>query len=350
MSVRHPGATTRKSRSGGVRPSLARRTPLPRGSSGTLLPYGLGRSYGDSCLNEGGTLLTTARAGPLRLRPAPRAWCAARPASRLDRSCGSACRAGWFLPVDPGHQVRHRGRRHRQRRARQEPPPRRHLRAPRAALRAAALRRPAGACARPSENRGLLRATIGGLGLTGLILWAEVQLRRIPNPYILNETVPFAEPGRVLRVLARVRARTTSTRWRGWTAWRGAEAGPGPLLPGQPRAAAVRRGAADEEPPVAQARPGGAVRPAGLQPQPAVGGAFNWLYYHRQLRPGVRSYQSTTIRSSTRWMRCTRGTGSTAGAASSSSSAWCRSSTATAPSGNPRGASPPAGRARSSRC
>ena len=31
---------------------------VPDGS--TLLPYGLGRSYGDSCLNDGGTLLDTA--------------------------------------------------------------------------------------------------------------------------------------------------------------------------------------------------------------------------------------------------------------------------------------------------
>ena len=37
-----------------------RSDPLPR-VHGTLLPFGQGRSYGDCCLNEGGTLLATSR-------------------------------------------------------------------------------------------------------------------------------------------------------------------------------------------------------------------------------------------------------------------------------------------------
>jgi len=37
-----------------------RTDPLPR-VHGTLLPFGQGRSYGDCCLNEGGTLLATSR-------------------------------------------------------------------------------------------------------------------------------------------------------------------------------------------------------------------------------------------------------------------------------------------------
>ena len=68
----------------------------------TVLPFGQGRSYGDSCLNEGGTLLDTA------------------PLSRFIRFDGDRgviqCEAGvtfaeilkiivprgWFLPVTPG--------------------------------------------------------------------------------------------------------------------------------------------------------------------------------------------------------------------------------------------------------
>ena len=35
-----------------------RNAPLPE-VNGPLLPYGMGRSYGDSCLNDGGSLLTS---------------------------------------------------------------------------------------------------------------------------------------------------------------------------------------------------------------------------------------------------------------------------------------------------
>jgi FAD/FMN-containing dehydrogenase len=43
----------------------------------------------------------------------------------------------------------------------------------------------------PQENTELFEATIGGLGLTGLILWAEFRLRRISGPYIQMEQIPF---------------------------------------------------------------------------------------------------------------------------------------------------------------
>jgi FAD/FMN-containing dehydrogenase len=37
----------------------------------------------------------------------------------------------------------------------------------------------------------LFAATIGGLGLTGLITWAEIQLRPVRGPFIVRESVPF---------------------------------------------------------------------------------------------------------------------------------------------------------------
>jgi FAD/FMN-containing dehydrogenase len=43
----------------------------------------------------------------------------------------------------------------------------------------------------PSENTDLFHATIAGLGLTGLILWAEIQLRQIANPAMDTETIRF---------------------------------------------------------------------------------------------------------------------------------------------------------------
>jgi FAD/FMN-containing dehydrogenase len=37
----------------------------------------------------------------------------------------------------------------------------------------------------PTQSSDYYRATIGGLGLTGLILWAEFQLKRIPS-YLID--------------------------------------------------------------------------------------------------------------------------------------------------------------------
>ena len=41
------------------------------------------------------------------------------------------------------------------------------------------------------ENRDMLRATIGGLGLTGVIAWADIQLKRVAGPWIDAESIPF---------------------------------------------------------------------------------------------------------------------------------------------------------------
>jgi FAD/FMN-containing dehydrogenase len=41
------------------------------------------------------------------------------------------------------------------------------------------------------ENAELFRATIGGLGLTGLITWAEIALRPIETPWMEVEVIPF---------------------------------------------------------------------------------------------------------------------------------------------------------------
>ena len=44
----------------------------------------------------------------------------------------------------------------------------------------------------PDQNSELFRATIGGLGLTGVILWAEFRLKPIINPYIDMDHIRFS--------------------------------------------------------------------------------------------------------------------------------------------------------------
>jgi FAD/FMN-containing dehydrogenase len=43
----------------------------------------------------------------------------------------------------------------------------------------------------PDENGDWYRATIGGLGLTGVVTWAEVALRSISSPYIDQEVIRY---------------------------------------------------------------------------------------------------------------------------------------------------------------
>ena len=42
------------------------------------------------------------------------------------------------------------------------------------------------------ENPDMLRATVGGLGLTGVIAWADIQLKRIGGPWMASESIPFS--------------------------------------------------------------------------------------------------------------------------------------------------------------
>jgi FAD/FMN-containing dehydrogenase len=56
-------------------------------------------------------------------------------------------------------------------------------------------------CCSPAENPEWFTATAGGLGLTGLITWAEIQLRRIANPWIAAKR--FArQPAKITRGIA----------------------------------------------------------------------------------------------------------------------------------------------------
>ena len=164
-----------------------RHLPLPR-LAGPLLPVGLARSYGDSCLNEGGTLL--AARGLDRLvsfdREGGRLRCEA--GVSLAEILELVVPHGWFLPVVPGtafatvggaiandvhgknHHVAGTFGHH---------------------VRRFELLRSGGErieCS-PDSNGGLFRATVGGLGLTGLVTWAELELARAPSAWFDVETI-----------------------------------------------------------------------------------------------------------------------------------------------------------------
>jgi FAD/FMN-containing dehydrogenase len=167
-----------------------------------VLPFGNGRSYGDCCLNPGGALV--------RMRRLDRFIRFDRESGILECEAGVlledilrvAVPAGWFLPVTPGTRLVtlggaiandvHGKNHHRAgtfgchvRRLTL-------LRSDRGRLDCSA-----------SENPDLFAATIGGLGLTGLILSAEIALRAIPGGRWLEvESIPFAGVEEFLRLSA----------------------------------------------------------------------------------------------------------------------------------------------------
>ncbi len=148
----------------------------------------------------------------------PPACCAARPASTLAEILERG-RAARVVPAGPArHAVGLRRRSHRQRHPWQEPSPRRHVRRPRDPLELLRSTASAILCSR-EQDAELFAATVGGLGLTGLILWAEICAAAVfPAPASLMERIRFADwtssstsPPRTPR---------TSTRSPGWTVWR----------------------------------------------------------------------------------------------------------------------------------
>ncbi|AXC10946.1 L-fuco-beta-pyranose dehydrogenase [Acidisarcina polymorpha] len=156
----------------------------------SMLPVGMGRSYGDVCLLENGTLLHTTtldrfigfdpKTGLLRCEAGV----------TLAEILKFAVPLGWFLPVTPGtkfvtvggaiandihgknHHVAGTFGRH---------VPRFEL------VRSDGMRLE---CS-PIQNSDWYAATIGGMGLTGLITWAEVQLRPIVSRKIVYHGTKF---------------------------------------------------------------------------------------------------------------------------------------------------------------
>lgn len=163
--------------------------PLPA-EFDTVLPRGRGRSYGDVCLNTGGALITTALLDRFIAFDRERGVLRCEAGATLEQILAVVVPRGWFLPVVPGTRFVTvggaiandiHGKNH-------------HLSGTfgRHVLRFELRRSDGGRflCA-PDSHPDLFGATIGGLGLTGLITWAEIQLQPIETPYIRMESIQF---------------------------------------------------------------------------------------------------------------------------------------------------------------
>lgn len=157
-----------------------------------MLVYGNGRSYGDVCLNDNGVLL--------RSRRMNRFIAFDRETGRITCESGVLLKdildlvvpQGWFLPVTPGtrfvtvggaiandvhgknHHVNGSFGHH--------------------ICELELLRSDGGRfrCSR-NENSDWFTATIGGLGLTGMIVWAQLQLMPVSNTLMITEEKRFSD-------------------------------------------------------------------------------------------------------------------------------------------------------------
>lgn len=166
-----------------------RHATLPK-LEGRALPRGNGRSYGDSCLNDGGTLLLTRGLDRLIGFDPSSGLLECEAGVLLSEILDLIVPQGWFVPVTPGtkfvtvggaiandvhgknhHQVGSFGH---------------HLEGFEL-LRSDGTRRWCSA----TEHAEWFAATIGGLGLTGLITYVRMRLRRIAGPWMMTESIRF---------------------------------------------------------------------------------------------------------------------------------------------------------------
>jgi L-gulonolactone oxidase len=160
-------------------------------AGGSTLAHGLGRSYGDSGLNLGGGLLVTRGLDRLITFDREAGVVRAEAGVSIDELLQVVVPAGWFVPVTPGtkfvtlggavandvhgknHHVAGTFGVHVTRFGLQ--------RSDRGEIECS-----------PDAHADLFALTIGGLGLTGVITWVELQLERIPSSALEVENLPFA--------------------------------------------------------------------------------------------------------------------------------------------------------------
>ncbi len=156
----------------------------------TILPVGLQRSYGDSVLNSEGHVISMAGLDRFMALELATGVLRAEAGVTLGEIMRRVVPHGFFLPVTPGtrfvtlggaiandvHGKNHHGAgtfgRH--------------------VLSLGLLRHDGEAIVATSESGdGIFEATIGGLGLTGLIEWAEIRLQPIKTSFLDADIIPY---------------------------------------------------------------------------------------------------------------------------------------------------------------
>ncbi len=189
-------------------PAMPENGPLASG-----IPFGMGRSYGDACLNANGTVWLTAGLDHLMTfdRQTGRLTCEAGVLLRDIQQLSVP--AGWMLPVTPGTQFATvggaiandvHGKNHHRMGCFGD-----HV------VRIKLLRTDGQIidCG-PELQPDWFAATLGGIGLTGLVLEAELQLRKVPGPWLETETIAYQNIGEFLAL-----AEASEASWEYTVSW-----------------------------------------------------------------------------------------------------------------------------------
>ncbi|MDZ7823163.1 MAG: FAD-binding oxidoreductase [Ahrensia sp.] len=158
-------------------------------SRGSLLPFGNGRSYGDSCHNDAGALADMRAQKNIISFDATTGLLTAEPGILLHEIIDYCAPKGWFLPVTPGTRFVTlggaiandvHGKNH-------------HSRGTFGChVEALTLQRSDGLYRlTPDEPSGLFNATIGGMGLTGFIVRATIRMMKIGSLDLRERLTPF---------------------------------------------------------------------------------------------------------------------------------------------------------------
>jgi decaprenylphospho-beta-D-ribofuranose 2-oxidase len=171
-----------------------------------VIPRGLGRSYNNAAQSAGGLVLSTARLSRIVCLDPVTGTADCEAGVSLEQLITAGLRHGWFVPVTPGtRQVTVggaiaadvHGKNH-------------HVAGSFTAhIRALSLLLPSGELKTlaPAGDPDLFWATAGGMGLTGLITRATVQLKKVGSSRVKVDTVRTADIDETMRLLAEHDAR-----------------------------------------------------------------------------------------------------------------------------------------------
>src|SRR5215469_16421513 len=170
--------------------------------SDAWLAHGMGRSYGDVALNAGGTLISTRALDRFVAFDRDSGILAAEAGVTLEEIIRIALPHGWFLPTTPGTKYVSLGGA-----VANDVHGKNHHRAGTFGcwVHSLELARSDGSlqtCA-PDANGKMFRATVGGLGLTGLITRVTLQLVKVPGAFLDSEDVAFSNLDEFFELTAR---------------------------------------------------------------------------------------------------------------------------------------------------